>query len=61
MRMYFFNVTVRVEQGGRVVEAVLRKGARASAEHGARRVVLDHYLSAGFQVVKIHRIAETAA
>jgi hypothetical protein len=61
MRMYFFNVTVRVEHAGRVVDAVLRKGARAPGEHRARRIILDRYLSAGFQILRMDRAPETAA
>lgn len=58
MPLYFFDVTIRVQHEGKALDTVVYKGARAENEHGARRVVLDRYLAAGLQVVRLRRVVE---
>lgn len=58
MRMYFFDVTVKVVQDEAPRKVVLYKGARASDELAARRKLLNRLLDRGFQVVRIDRIRE---
>ncbi|MGE3818064.1 MAG: hypothetical protein AB7I30_01390 [Isosphaeraceae bacterium] len=58
MRIYFFDVTVKVQHEGRAVQTVVRKSARAADDHQARRNVLDHYLRRGHQVVRLTPVEE---
>ena len=58
MRIHFFDVTVKVEHDGRPLRAVLYKAARAESELAARRIVLNQYLEAGFQVLRLERVPE---
>jgi hypothetical protein len=58
MKMYFFDVTIKVENCGVPVKTVLYKGARGWNELNARRVILNQFLEGGFQVVRIDRVAE---
>ncbi len=58
MRVYFLDVTLKVEHQGRPVRAVVPKAARADSELSARRSVLDHYLVLGFQVIRLDRAGE---
>ncbi len=58
MRMYFFDVTVKVAFRGIAEKVVLYKGARGYNELGARRVLLNQLMAAGFQVVRIDRVPE---
>lgn len=58
MRMYFFDVTVRVEHRGLPIDPILYKGARACDELTARRLVLNQYLKSGFRVVRLDRVDE---
>jgi hypothetical protein len=58
MRVYYFDVTIRVRHEGEALDAVVYKAARAADEHSARRNVLCRYLDAGFQVVRLRRVVE---
>jgi hypothetical protein len=58
MRMFFFDVTLRVVHEGRPTDVVLYKGARARDELAARRAVLGRYHDAGLQVLRLGRAAE---
>ncbi len=58
MRIFFFDVTVKVQQDGRAAQSVVRKSARAEHEHEARRIVLDHYLRRGHQVIRLTAVEE---
>jgi hypothetical protein len=58
VRIYFFDVTVKVQQDGRAAQTIVRKSARASHEHEARRTVLDHYLRRGHQVIRLTPVEE---
>jgi hypothetical protein len=58
MRMYFFDVTLKVENRGLPMKTVLYKGARARDELTARRIILYQFLEGGFQVVRIDRVPE---
>jgi hypothetical protein len=58
MRMYFFNVTVKVMHQDVPEKVVVYKGARALNELSARRILLNQFLAAGFQVVRIDRVRE---
>jgi hypothetical protein len=60
MRIYFFDVTLKVDRDGRPVETVSRKAARAASEHLARRSVVCHYLADGFQVLRLVCVNERA-
>ncbi|MHB1558198.1 MAG: hypothetical protein ACYC61_12105 [Isosphaeraceae bacterium] len=58
MRMFFFDVTIKVEADGLPVKIVIYRAARAWNELSARRAILNPLLAGGFQVVRIDRIAE---
>lgn len=58
MRIFFFDVTVKVQHDGRAVQTIVRKSARAVHEHNARRIVLDFYLRKGFQVLRLTPVEE---
>jgi hypothetical protein len=58
MRMYFFDVTVKVMHHGVPAKVVIYKGARALRELSARRIILYDLLAEGFQVVRIDRVPE---
>ena len=58
MRLYFFEVTLRVEHEGRPTDTVLYKSARAASEHLARRSLLGLLLGEGFQVVRLNYVEE---
>jgi hypothetical protein len=61
MRMYFFDVTVKVMHRDVPDKVVLYKGARARDELAARRKILDQFLERRFQVVRIDRVSERCA
>ena len=58
MRMFFFDVTLRVVHDGRPMDMMLYKGIRATDEHAARRTLLGRFLDDGFQVLRLGRAAE---
>jgi hypothetical protein len=58
MRMYFFDVTVKVMHNGIHEKVVFYKAARGFRELAARRVILNQLLAAGFQVARIDRVEE---
>ena len=58
MRMFFFDVTLRVVHEGRPVDVALYKGVRAADELAARRTLLGRFLDDGFQVLRLGRAAE---
>jgi hypothetical protein len=58
MRIYFFDVTVKVMHLGVPMKVVLYKGARADDELTARRKILERLLERRFQVVRIDRVRE---
>jgi glycosyltransferase A (GT-A) superfamily protein (DUF2064 family) len=58
MRMYFFDVTLKVKHDDVSEKVVVYKAARAFNELSARRVVLNPFLAGGFQVVRIDRVEE---
>ena len=58
MRMYFFDVTLKVLDHGQPAKVVLYKGARARDELTARRVILNQFFKGGFQVVRLDRVQE---
>lgn len=58
MRMFYFDVTLKVEAAGLPVKTVIYRAARAWNELSARRVILNQLLAGGFQVVRIDRVAE---
>jgi hypothetical protein len=58
MRMYFFDVTVKVMKHGVPENVVVYKAARASRELDARRRILNQFLAGRFQVVRIDRVGE---
>ena len=58
MRMYFFDVTLKVVHQGVPEKVVVYKAARAFNELSARRVLLNQFLAGGFQVVRIDRVEE---
>lgn len=58
MRMYFFDVTVKVTFRGVAEKVAVYKGTRGYNELGARRVLLEQFLAGGFQVVRIDRVQE---
>jgi hypothetical protein len=58
MKMYFFDVTLKVDDHGIPTKTVIYKGARAWNELTARRIVLYQFLEGGFQVVRIDRVPE---
>jgi hypothetical protein len=58
MRMFFFEVTLRVVHEGRPIDARLYKGVRAADELAARRALLTRFLDDGFQVLRLGRAAE---
>lgn len=58
MRMYFFDVTLKVMNQGVPEKVVVYKAARAFNELSARRTILNHLLVQGFQVVRIDRVEE---
>jgi hypothetical protein len=58
MRMYFFDVTVKVIHRDVPRKVLVYKGARARDELTARRIILNQFLDGGFQVVRIDRIGE---
>ncbi len=58
MKMYFFDVTVKVMKRGVPEKVVIYKGARGFQELSARRVILNQLLAEGFQVVRIDRVPE---
>ena len=58
MRMYFFDVTLKVMKDGVAERVVVYKAARAFNELSARRVLLNQFLAQGFQVVRIDRVEE---
>jgi hypothetical protein len=58
MRMYFFDVTVKVMHHDVPEKVTVYKGARAPSEHLARRLILNQFLAGGFQVVRIDRVEE---
>jgi hypothetical protein len=58
MRMYYFDVTVKVMHNGVAEKVVIYKGARGLRELSARRIILNQFLAGGFQVVRIDRVPE---
>ena len=56
MKMYFFDVTIKVENRGVPIKTVLYK---APGVERAQRApgVLNQFLEGGFQVVRIDRVA----
>ena len=58
MRMFFFDVTLKVTQHGVPEKVVVYKAARALNELSARRLILNRFLAEGFQVVRIDRVEE---
>jgi hypothetical protein len=58
MRMFYFDVIVKVTHDEISHTVVLFKGARAADELTARRKVLDRLLEKRFQVVRIDRVRE---
>jgi len=58
MRMYFFEVTVKVMHRDFPEKVVVYKAARALDELTARRIILNQFLAGGFQVVRIDRVSE---
>jgi hypothetical protein len=58
MRIYFFDVTVKVMHHDVPIKVVLYKGARAIDELTARRKILNRLLEGRFQVVRIDRVHE---
>jgi hypothetical protein len=58
MRMFFFDVTVKVMHRYGPTKVAIYKGARASDELTARRKLLTQFLDGGFQVVRIDRVGE---
>ena len=58
MRMYFFDVTLKVVNNDVPEKVVVYKAARALNELGARRIILNQFLAEGFRVVRIDRVAE---
>jgi hypothetical protein len=59
--MYFFDVTLKVEDRGLPIKTVLYKGARARDELSARRIILNRFLEGRFQVVRLDRVPERGA
>ena len=60
MKMYFFDVTLKVEDEGLAIKTVVYKGARGWNELAVRRIVLYQFLDGGFQVLRIDRVPERA-
>lgn len=58
MRMYFFDVTLKILHHGVAEKVVVYKAARALNELSARRMILNQLLAEGFQVVRIDRVEE---
>lgn len=58
MRMYFFDVTLKVMNNGAPEKVVVYKAARAFNELAARRTILNQLLARAFQVVRIDRVQE---
>jgi hypothetical protein len=58
MRIYFFDVTVKVMHRDGPGQVVLYKAARAGDELTARRKILEQLLQGRFQVVRIDRVPE---
>ncbi len=58
MRMYFFEVTVKVDEDGLPARKVVYRGARAWNELAARRTLLNQFIEQSFQVVRIDRVPE---
>jgi hypothetical protein len=58
MRMFFFDVTVKVLHHGVAEKVVVYKAAKAFNELSARRMILNSFLAEGFQVVRIDRVEE---
>ena len=58
MRMFYFDVTLKVMHHGIPEKVVVYKAARALNELSARRIVLNQFLAEGFQVVRIDRVEE---
>ncbi len=58
MRMFFFDVTLKVEADGLPVKVVIYRAARAWNELSARRLVLNPLLAGGFQVLRIDRVTD---
>jgi hypothetical protein len=58
MRMYFFDVTVKIMHHDVADKVIIYKGARASDELSARRAILNQLLDRRFQVVRIDRVPE---
>ncbi len=58
MRMFFFDVSLRVVHEGRLMDFMVYKGVRAADEHAARRTLLGRFLDDGFQVLRLGRAAE---
>ncbi len=58
MRMFFFDVTIKVEADGLAVKTIIYRAARAWNELSARRHILNPLLEEGFQVVRIDRVPE---
>lgn len=58
MRMYFFDVTVKVVNLDGPRKVVVYKAAHGFRELDARRRILNQFLERGFQVVRIDRVAE---
>jgi hypothetical protein len=58
MRMFYFDVTLRIVHSGRRLDVALYKGVRAANELAARRAVLNRFLDDGLQVVRLGRAAE---
>jgi hypothetical protein len=58
MRIYFFDVTVKVMHDDVSQKVVIYKAARAIDELTARRKILNQLLEGRFQVVRIDRVPE---
>ena len=58
MRMYFFDVTVKVMHHEFPENVLVYRAARAVNELTARRIILNQFLAGGFQVVRIDRVGE---
>ena len=58
MRMYFFDVALKVMNDGVPEKVLVYKAARAFNELSARRTILNQFLAQAFQVVRIDRVDE---
>jgi hypothetical protein len=53
MKTYMFNITLRVQHDGKLMNVVVCRGFRAETELAARREVFKDMLNTGFQVKRI--------